>query len=185
MTDTPPPTRQSIVEPPQQAIPLPDPTPIRPIVREDDTLLEIAMNYGIALEDLLLVNPAVDPRSLQIGEELTIPAADVDTTAENPVEVLLPVSPATCYPTTTDSVLCMGYVSNDTPDPVEQVRVSVAIFGHNDSQIRTTTSVIQQSYIEPGGIAPYRALFDGVQDAQVKSVTVQLVSAAAARDVFS
>lgn len=42
-------------------------------VRQDDTLWDIAANYGLSLAELLAANPGVDPRRLMAGQQLTIP----------------------------------------------------------------------------------------------------------------
>lgn len=48
-------------------------------VRPDDTLWDIAANYGIAVNDLLTANPGVDPRRLMVGQQLLIPGIAQDT----------------------------------------------------------------------------------------------------------
>ncbi|MEO1668324.1 MAG: LysM domain-containing protein [Chloroflexota bacterium] len=183
ITDTPLPTRQSIVQLPQQGAPPPDPTPLRYTVKADDTLLEIAINYDLTLEALMLANPSIDPRALQIGQELVIPVPGQTTGGVNLPPVPLPVNPASCYPTATDSVLCMGIVGNDTAGPVEQVRLEVSIMDVQGIVIRTATAIVEQSYIEPGGSAPYRVLFNGVDDSAVATVSVRLIAAMASDTV--
>ncbi len=42
-------------------------------VRPDDTLWDIATNYGLTVDDLLAANPGVDPRRLMVGQELQVP----------------------------------------------------------------------------------------------------------------
>lgn len=42
-------------------------------VRPDDTLWDIAANYGLYINDLLAANPGVDPRRLMAGQQLFIP----------------------------------------------------------------------------------------------------------------
>lgn len=43
------------------------------IVRPDDTLWDIATNYGLSLDELLAANSGVDPRRLMAGQALVIP----------------------------------------------------------------------------------------------------------------
>ena len=59
--------------------PLPTPTaspiPVRVhVVAQGDTPSGIALQYGINVEALMQANPGLDPRRLQIGQELLIPA---------------------------------------------------------------------------------------------------------------
>ena len=58
-----------------KAIPAAATTPVsaKYTVRPDDTLWEIAANYGLSLNELLAANPGVDPRRLMAGQQLVIP----------------------------------------------------------------------------------------------------------------
>jgi LysM repeat protein len=57
------------------AIPAAQTTPVsaKYTVRADDTLWDIAANYGLSLNELLAANPGVDPRRLMAGQQLIIP----------------------------------------------------------------------------------------------------------------
>lgn len=44
-------------------------------VKSGDTLYKLAQQYGVSLDSLLTANPGVDPRSLQIGQKLCVPAS--------------------------------------------------------------------------------------------------------------
>lgn len=43
-------------------------------VEEGDTLFKIATELGLALEDLLELNPGIDPENLQVGQLVCLPA---------------------------------------------------------------------------------------------------------------
>ncbi len=65
---------------PGQMLTIPDTTPAPAAsasathtVRPDDTLWDIAANYGLSIDDLLTANPGVDPRRLMVGQQLIIP----------------------------------------------------------------------------------------------------------------
>lgn len=53
--------------------PTPSPTVTVYAVQAGDTLSGIAERFGVTVEDLVRVNRIVDPDSLQVGQELTIP----------------------------------------------------------------------------------------------------------------
>lgn len=57
------------------ATPIPSPTPVVVIhvVQAGDTLLGIALQYGVTVEEIAAANDITDPTSLQIGQELRIP----------------------------------------------------------------------------------------------------------------
>lgn len=58
------------------------PTPIVHRVREGETLIYIAMKYGVSSEEIIEVNDLVDPDVLAVGQELVIPAPEVKPTDE-------------------------------------------------------------------------------------------------------
>ncbi len=56
------------------ARPTPTPTPFVYAVQAGDTLSGIAARFGLTVEELVQANRLVDPDSLQIGQQLTIPS---------------------------------------------------------------------------------------------------------------
>src|SRR4030042_2998743 len=80
--------------------PAPTPTPFMHTVKKDETMLGIAFQYGISLEDLKTANPGVDPRFLSVGMQLVIPISGeipetMPTTTPVPMEWQQPL----CYRT--------------------------------------------------------------------------------------
>jgi LysM repeat protein len=55
------------------ATPTPTATPVTYMVQEGETLLGIAIKFGVSLEALQAANPSVEPRFLTIGTVLIIP----------------------------------------------------------------------------------------------------------------
>ena len=53
--------------------PLETPTPVIHVVQSGDTLLAIAAQYGVSVQDLQTANGIEDPTKLQIGQQLIIP----------------------------------------------------------------------------------------------------------------
>ncbi len=71
----------------------PTPTPLRYVVQEADTLLGIALDLGISVEELLAANPPVSEMDfLQVGQALVIPTVTAEATAS--VTVTLPATAA-------------------------------------------------------------------------------------------
>jgi uncharacterized protein YkwD len=65
----------------------PTPTPITPTptaepeyhtVRPGDTLLDIALEYETNVDLIMLANEILDPRSLQVGQQILIPSSEID-----------------------------------------------------------------------------------------------------------
>ncbi len=100
----------------------PTPTPLVHVVQSNQTLIGIAILYGVDLEDLLLANPGIDPQFLSVGMELIIPGEGgqpVDALLPTPTPVPLALSPVRCYPTSSGGLWCLLDIRNDTADDVE------------------------------------------------------------------
>jgi LysM repeat protein len=97
-------------------------TPITYTIVEGDTLLEIAINFGIPLDKLLASNPSVDPRFLSVGTVLVIPRAEniteiYSTPTPFPIDVDVPL----CYPVKDGGVWCFALVTNNYLQPMEGI----------------------------------------------------------------
>jgi len=100
----------------------PTPTPLVHVIQSNQTLIGIAILYGVDLEDLLLANPGVDPQFLSVGMELIIPGESgqpVDMLLPTPTPVPLALSPVRCFTTTSNGLWCLLDILNDTADDVE------------------------------------------------------------------
>jgi LysM repeat protein len=53
-------------------------------IKRGDTLLGLSVAYGSTVEDILAANPALDPTTLQIGQQLVIPLTQPRSTANIP-----------------------------------------------------------------------------------------------------
>lgn len=76
-TPTPHPTATRTPSPTPVPTATPTPTPIPPLahqVQRGETLSMIAVEYDTTVEDILALNPDVDPSLLQVGQVLLIPA---------------------------------------------------------------------------------------------------------------
>ncbi|MBN1484001.1 MAG: LysM peptidoglycan-binding domain-containing protein [Chloroflexia bacterium] len=51
----------------------PTPEVIRYIVQQGDTLYDIALRYGVDMDEIIAVNNLSDPNALTVGQELLIP----------------------------------------------------------------------------------------------------------------
>lgn len=162
----------------------PTPTEHLHIIEAGDTLLDLALRYGVSLAALRAANPEATGL-LQIGQVIRIPppgeagAATAVALAPTPTPVAVQVDPPTCYETAAGMTLCLGAVENAHEEPVDRVAVEVRLLRHNGGAPRAQTAMIEQAIIPPGGFAPYRALFD-LPWAEFAGATAVLVSADAA-----
>jgi len=154
-TDTPAPT----------ATPTPTATPQVYVIQPGDTLLDIALRFGIELADLRAANADSDLSLLQIGQRLIIPPPPTVTgdsaglTA--PAKLLaLDVSPPDCYQTRVGRIICLGRIDNQTNSAAEGVSVDVRLLQSDGGLAAHQVSAIEQMLIPPQTFAPYRAQFD-------------------------
>lgn len=62
----------------------PTPEALRYIVQEGDTLYDIALRYGVEIDDIIEANGITDPNTLRIGQELIIPIKVEPTATPSP-----------------------------------------------------------------------------------------------------
>lgn len=130
------------------------------IVRPGDTLLGIALDFGLPLESLRAANPDVNPRQLQLGQTIHVPPASFLPPPTSTPAVMLALDPPTCYELPTGQTLCLGQVTNTLLHPVEHIRVRVQVFDVQNQQVREGETSVAQSLIPPGQSAPYRLMLD-------------------------
>lgn len=160
--------------------PAPAPTPAVHIVQPGDTLLGIALQYNVTLEELYQVNGVLKPDLLQIGQSIVIPvpgsvgkpAGDNSGAVIAPTQPPLPVKVehAARFQTPVGSVWVLGEVFNPTDQPVENVQVRVALLDSAGQEIASDTPFVALDAVPPGGRAPFSVLFssppNGVIDFQ-------------------
>lgn len=160
--------------------PAPTPTPAVHIVQPGDTLLGIALQYNVTLEELYQVNGVLKPELLQIGQSIVIPvpgsvgkpAGDNSGAMIAPTQPPLPVKVenAARYQTPVGSSWVLGEVFNSTDQPIENVQVRVALLDAAGQEIASESPFLALDAVPPGGRAPFSVLFsappNGVIDFQ-------------------
>ena len=159
----------------------PSPTPLTHEIVEGNTLLSIAIRYGVELADLLLANPGVNPRLLIVGESLNIPrsGAQVPIPTATPVPIVL--SPVACYGSMTEGLICLltASVSGDTA--VEGVIALVTLVDADGQPFATEAAYGSTNLVIPGHRLPLIANF-GPQPLQFASASSVVISALKAND---
>jgi len=144
----------------QNLTPSPTITPITYTVVEGDTLLEIALNYGIPLDKLLTSNPSVDPRFLSVGTVLVIPRAEnltevYSTPTPFPVDVEVPQ----CYPVKDGGVWCFAMVTNNYPQPLEGISGQIVLVAPDGSEMEKRVANTPLNTLLPGEAMPIMVFF--------------------------
>jgi LysM repeat protein len=150
--------------------PAPTPTPAVHIIQPGDTLMGIALQYGVTLDELYQVNGVLKPELLQIGQEIVIPVpGSVGKPTNNdsgaviaPTQPPLPVQVehAARYQTPVGSVWVLGEVFNSTDQPIENVQVRVALLNATGQEVGSALPFVALDAIPPGGRAPFSVLFE-------------------------
>jgi LysM repeat protein len=99
------------------------PTPQAYAVRANDTLLGIALVFGLSREELLAANPGLNPDLLSIGQQLLIPVPGGQGTATpipTPTPLPLQIAEPRCFPSTSGGLWCLVGVTNTTGAAVGQ-----------------------------------------------------------------
>lgn len=166
--------------------PAPTPTPIIHIIQPGDTLLGIALQYGVTLDELYQVNGVLKPELLQIGQAVVIPIPGSvgRSTNNNSGAVIAPTQPplpvqvehAARYQTPVGSVWVLGEVFNSTDQPIENVQVRVSLLDATGAEVDSALPFVALDAISPGERAPFNVLFDN-PPAQVIDIQAYVVRA--------
>jgi LysM repeat protein len=138
----------------------PTPTPILYTIQEGDTLLDIALSYGISLDALRAANVGSDLGLLQIGQTIVIPSDSVVVEPPSPTPLPLSIQPPTCYETRAGTTVCLGSIVNPHANAAGAVTVEVRLLRSGGEPPLVEVATVEQSLILPGTLAPYRVVFD-------------------------
>lgn len=177
-TDTPNPT----IQPPTPAAtvsptPHPSATPFTHVVAKDETLLGIAIQYGISLDDLMAANPGIDARIISIGQVLIIPLPVLEVIQESqatpiPLDIGIPV----CNPTGDNGLYCLVSVINETEYAVESVILRISMTSTSSGEVMSRSGVPLLNIIPSGSSLPVGVLFPAPLPASY-TIQAELVSA--------
>jgi len=149
-----PPATVSAVETPG-----PFPTPFSHLIEEGDTLLGIALQYGVELNDLLLANPGANPRFLAVGSTLVVPLGGaqgpVPTATPRPVELSL----VKCFPALSGELWCFLKAGLAEGPPIEGVVGLVTLVEAGGRPLRTEPAFSPLNLLLPGSELPLIAYF--------------------------
>jgi LysM repeat protein len=140
--------------------PLPSPTPFTYTVKSGDTISSIALQFGVSIDELIVLNPEVSPRAMSIGAVLKIPSNPENLSGEStPTPVPFTVQQIECYPTPNKGMWCFVLVHNDFPDIVENVSAQVTLVDSNESLVATQTAFLPLNILPPNTSLPLFVYF--------------------------
>lgn len=169
VTDTPWPTatrRATFTPVPATPSDTPTPTatatPIIYVIKQGDTLLPIARNYGVTVQAIQDANGISDPRRLRIGQEIIIPAVEGEgepTAVPTPTPVALKIEGLAFYRTPVDTLWCLGEVVNVSGHPAEEVQVQVSLHDEQGRLLASGRAFSELHILAGEGRAPFAILF--------------------------
>ena len=141
------------------------PTPVVHVIASGDSLLSVATQYDISVAALQDANGILDPRSLQIGQQLIIPRPE-ELAAEGagdatPTPTPLPLTVQNVYfnETAIGGLWVLGEVQNTSGTALEQVRVAVALVDAQGNAIGQADGLVALDLVDVNERAPFAILF--------------------------
>jgi LysM repeat protein len=144
------------------ALPTPTPTPYTYLVKKGDTLLGIALHYGLTLEALQAANPKVNPNFLSVGTELVIPiaqASKIPTATPSPTPLPLSINAPRCFPQGETGAWCVAQISNGQPYAVDNLQVWFSLADSSGTVLTHTQVTPFLDWIPAGNTLPFLAFF--------------------------
>ncbi|MBN1487212.1 MAG: LysM peptidoglycan-binding domain-containing protein, partial [Anaerolineae bacterium] len=152
--------------------PEPTPTPVVHMVESGDTLLGIAVEYGVQMEAIQQVNGLEDVSFLRVGQALIIPLEVEGATLEpqllvpagnfllpTPTPLPLSVVGVGLYQTPVGGIWCMGEVLNTTDGPVTNLQIQATLLDTMGTPLASKVVLAAADYLPAGATAPFAVLF--------------------------
>jgi LysM repeat protein len=150
--------------------PTPSPAPIVHVVQAGETLIAIAIQYGVSLAALQAANGIDSPESLQINQELVIPTGEesqgdsLELLLPTPTPVSFAIEGVALYEISVGSLWCLGEVVNSTEASLENVQLRVGLYNAAGQELLGGDVSAALDLISPGGRAPFGILFASPPD---------------------
>ncbi len=140
--------------------PPPTPTPYLYVLTNDDTLLGLAIRFGVTVADIEAANPGIDAHFLTVGKAIVIPVKQAEPTAQ-PSPTLIPLRWATpqCYPAGDGGSWCAFLIKNAQDRAVENVSVWIGLFSPEGENLASQVISPPLNLLDAGQELPLLAYF--------------------------
>ena len=171
------------------AVPLPSPTPWNHAVRDGETLLGIALRYGITLEALLVTNPGINAQLIRIGQLVQLPvnASELRTPGGTDMpSANVAIDPPACYPTASGSTYCVASLHNNDTVPLTNIQVTFTALSAAGDTAESQAATVQVELLWPGDSAALHAWFaPGTAAASAKATLLTATAASGLAGSFA
>ena len=140
--------------------PLPTPTPFTYTIQQGETISSVALKFGVSIDELIAVNPEVNPSVMSIGTVLKVPSRPENPSAEaTPTPAPFTVEQIECYATANQAMWCLVLARNDTPDFMENLSAQVTLVDASDNFLTTQTALLPLNILPPNASLPMTVYF--------------------------
>jgi LysM repeat protein len=157
-------------------------TPVTHVVKAGETLLGIAIQYGVSLDALQAANPNVEARFLSVGTVLIIPPPEggfavAATNLAPPPPANVQMSQAACQTLATGGWYCWVEAHNPNEQAIENVSARIILAGSDGLPFASQTAFGALDVVPPKAGVPLAALFAAVPTETVAATEADLLSA--------
>jgi len=140
--------------------PAPSPTPFTHAVAKGETMLGIAYQYSISLEDLLAANPGVDPQFLSVGTQLVIPLGG-EVAAVQPTATPMAVGwqGPVCHRSADGGAWCFVLAQNEQIYGLENLSAWIGLFDEQGRPVAGQVAIGGLNLLPAGRALPLGTYF--------------------------
>lgn len=139
----------------------PTATPIVYQVQEGDTLLAIALQQGVTVDEIVAVNPGLNRDFLTIGQAITLPprpTAVAQRVVGTAVPLAIDVAQINTYQTPIGTIWALGELVNRGDVAAENVQVQIAWRTASGDEVARHTAWAALPILPVGGTSPFGVL---------------------------
>jgi len=140
--------------------PAPTPTPFLYTVKNSDTMLGIAYQFGISLEDLQAANPKVVPHFMSVGMQLIIPiGGEIPEVLPTPTPMPVHAEQPRCFPSGDGGAWCIVALKNENETNLENLSVWIGLYNLRGENFASQVAYAPLNILRPGSTIPLMAYF--------------------------
>lgn len=146
----------------------PTPTPVTYTIVKGDTMLGVALKYGITLEVLQNANPDIDPRILSVGTSLVIPLDEsLPEEIPTPTPLAVQLDQIKCYPIADGGKWCVVTVRNNRNRSIENLSARIVLYTQAGEMIAEGVVTAPLNILREGETVALSIYFPGQFDQDV------------------